>query len=107
MKLVSDSRTTDKLHVDRFTRALNHLLAKLRIRKATEAKSLREQHQALIESHSRYTPEERKEIRRRASTHPLTEEALTDGDAVWEEYQKGLEPGELRSRTSSPSNAHR
>jgi len=107
MKLASDSRTAHKLSVDRFTRTLNHLLTKLRIRKSTEAKSLREQHQALIESHSRYTPEERIEIRRRAAAHPLTEEALTEGDALWEEYQKGLEPGELRSPTSSPSNAHR
>jgi hypothetical protein len=52
--------------------------------------TLREQHQILIDKYSRYTPDERQEIRRRAAAmFPPTEQEIAEGDAAWAGFQKG------------------
>ena len=85
MKLVPDHLIADRSHVDSIPRALSALLVKLGVRKAAPSPSLslREQHEALIDSQSRYTHEQRLLIHERAAALPLDDQAIAEGDDLF------------------------
>jgi len=96
---------------DRVSDSIGHRFALIRRRfddllrkRGTErvaAPSLREERQALIDSSSAFTADERQEVLDRAAEYPGIEEALDEGDAVFAEYVEGLKASELRSHSRS------
>lgn len=100
MKLVSSSRTTDTSLVDRFTHLLNNTLVRLGFKRKREL-TPRERYEAALDS-STITPEQRRKVFMNAATDPGLKAALDEADDAYEQHVKGLESGELHSRSVPP-----
>lgn len=105
MKLASGSRTTDTSFVDRLNQLVTNALTRFGFKRKPEF-TPRERYEAAIDS-STITPEQRRKALGNAASDSGIKAALDEADHAYEQYVKGLESGELQSRSVTPSPSRR